>query len=73
MEVFITWSGEASHILAEGVRDFLMRAIQAITPFLSSEDIRKGQRWNEQIGARLESARYAIVCLTRSNGNPPKK
>src|SRR5688500_3532653 len=67
MDVFITWSGEASLILAEGLRRFLKRTIQRLQPFLSSEDIRKGQRWPEQIGLRLSNAKYAILCLTKDN------
>ncbi len=71
MDVFITWSGDASLRLANGLHSFLKRTIQSLRPFLSSEDIRMGQRWPEQIGARLSKSQFAIICLTKGNLQAP--
>jgi hypothetical protein len=67
MQVFLCWSGAASHKIAVALRDFLGDVIQEIKPFLSSEDIRKGQRWNAEIGRRLKDTNYGILCLTKDN------
>ena len=67
MKVFLAWSGDASHILADGLRTWLPRVIQGIKPFLSSRDIRSGSRWNEEIGGELQDTNYGILCLTRQN------
>jgi TIR domain len=71
MDVFICWSGAASHVLAEGLRLWLPRVIQAARPFLSSEDIRKGQRWNDELEGRLATTNFAILCMTPDNLQAP--
>ena len=67
MQVFLCWSGDASHKIAGALRDFLGDVIQEIKPFLSSESIRKGQRWSAEIGKQLKDSNYGIVCLTNDN------
>ena len=42
MKVFLGWSGETSHNVALALSDWLPKVIQAIRPFVSSEDIAKG-------------------------------
>lgn len=71
MEVFICWSGRASHMLAEGLREWLPLVIQAVRPFLSSEDIGKGSRWGVDLQARLAKARFGVLCMTPENLNEP--
>jgi Predicted nucleotide-binding protein containing TIR-like domain/TIR domain len=67
MRVFLSWSGQASRIVAEALRDWLPSVIQAIEPWLSSEDIPLGGRWQTKIAERLETSSVVIVCLTREN------
>ena len=67
MNVFICWSGEASHKLAEGLREWLPRVIQATKPFLSSEDISKGNRWHTELNSQLETTDYGVLCMTPEN------
>jgi len=67
MNVFICWSGPASHLLAEGLRDWLPRVIQATKPFLSSDDIAKGARWHAELNAQLETTNYGVLCMTPEN------
>jgi len=64
VEVFISWSEERSQQLARALRDWLPQVIQQIDPFMSSEDIPKGQRWLNEINARLEKETLSVICVT---------
>lgn len=71
MKVFISWSGEVSHAVALGLKDWLPNVIQALDPFVSSEDIAKGGRWLAKINAELEGAEFGIICLIPQNLTSP--
>jgi len=45
--------------------------IQSVKPFLSSNDIRSGQRWFSEIGKELQNTKFGILCLTPSNKEAP--
>jgi hypothetical protein len=53
--------------IAQALHSFLRDVIQDLEPFRSSESIRKGQRWESEIGKRLAETNYGIVCLTKDN------
>ncbi|MBZ5531132.1 MAG: TIR domain-containing protein [Acidobacteriia bacterium] len=67
MDVFISWSGERSRAAAEALRGWPPKIINAIKPWLSSEDIDKGARWGTDVASRLEAAKAGIICLTPGN------
>lgn len=71
MKVFISWSGEVSHAVALGLKEWLPNVIQALEPFVSSEDIAKGGRWLAKINAELEGAQFGVICLTPQNLQSP--
>ena len=64
LKVFISWSGDQSHALARILRDWLPDVLPFIDPWLSSEDIVKGRRWDSEIAKSLEDTSYCIVCVT---------
>jgi len=66
MEVFISWSGKSSRILAEALYEYFPMIIQDIVPFISKE-ISKGADWNKEIGSRLKNTNFGIICLTPDN------
>lgn len=67
MRVFLSWSGKRSRELAFALRDWLPSVIQAVEPWLSSEDIPMGQRWAAEISERLQETDIGIICLTPEN------
>jgi hypothetical protein len=70
-KVFISWSGDTSHALALALRDWLPEVLQAVEPWVSTEDIAKGQLWLPAVTAALKEARFGICCLTPENINSP--
>jgi hypothetical protein len=71
MKVFIGWSGETSHKVAIALHDWLPKVIQAIKPFVSSEDIARGARWSGVIALELQASDFGIICATRDNIDTP--
>ena len=71
LEIFISWSGQRSKSLAIQLRDWLKAVVQRSDPWVSERDIDAGQRWNEQISARLKSTNFGIICLTPENLSAP--
>jgi hypothetical protein len=70
MRVFISWSGDASRIVAKALASFVGECVQAAKPWMSDE-IPKGQPWSDAILTQLEESQIGIVCLTKANQNSP--
>ena len=45
--------------------------IQAIKPYISSEDIAEGARWSTEIAKELESSNFGIIFVTKENVHSP--
>lgn len=71
MKVFICWSEGRSKVVAETLRSWLKRVIQQLEPFLSTQDIRTGKRWNSEIAGQLAETKFGVLCLTRENLKSP--
>ncbi len=71
MKIFLSWSGEQSHSIARILKDWLPKVIQAIEPYMSSEDIDKGTMWSIEITKELKNSRFGILCVTRENLEAP--
>lgn len=67
MKVFISWSGQLSHRVAMLLRDWLPNVLQAVEPWLSSQDIAPGARWFSEVSSQLEAVEVGIICLTAEN------
>ena len=67
MKVFISWSGEHSKKLGEGLRDWLPGVLQLVTPYFTPSDIEKGTRWSTDISKELSESQIGILCVTRDN------
>lgn len=71
MKLFLSWSGELSKALAVELRDWVPSVIQAVKPYVSSEDISKGARWSHDIAKELEATSFGILCVTKDNVDAP--
>ena len=68
--IFLSWSGEHSHKIAEELNKFLKRVIQTAKPYISS-DIKKGSVWFSDITTTLNKNSIGIFCITQENKNKP--
>lgn len=71
MKVFISWSGTRSEYIANELRTWLPNLLQAVQPFVSTQDIKKGDRGLKVIANQLESTDVGIICLTPENLDKP--
>lgn len=71
MDVFVSWSKSVSQGVAHALHSWLPEVIQQLTPWMSSEDIDKGQRWSDAIATRLEATGQGLICVTPQNLNEP--
>jgi hypothetical protein len=67
MNVFLSWSGLLSHEIAQALATWIPQVVQAVKPWLSSQDIEKGARWFEEIGESLSTTDFGILCLSSAN------
>jgi hypothetical protein len=71
VKVFLSWSGDVSKQVAIALRDWLPNVIQAIEPWMSSEDIDKGVRWSSEIAKELDDSAAGIICVVPGNYDAP--
>jgi hypothetical protein len=71
MKVFISWSGDRSKKIAAYLHDWLPSVLQNIRPYMSAENIDKGQRWSLDIANQLQDTHYGIICVTPDNIEAP--
>lgn len=67
MRVFLCWSAVASQKIAGAMSEFLGDVIQELKPFFSTESIRKGGRWRDDIAQALSETNFGILCLTKES------
>lgn len=71
MNVFISWSGERSRLVAQLLKDWLKCVLQATEPWISSDNIERGAMWFQDLSESLGSCSVGIICLTKENKNAP--
>ncbi len=71
MEIFISWSGNRSKLIAEQLRNWLKGVLQFTAPWCSDKDIRAGEHGYDAIRIAIKDAKFAIICLTKENLNSP--
>ena len=66
-KIFISWSGDRSKKVAVVLRKWIRQVIQFLDPWMSSEDIAKGERGFEDIVQNLTESKASIICMTPDN------
>ena len=67
VKVFLSWSGKRSrsHLVADGLHNWVQKVIHLAEPFLSSDDILVGERWNGVLERELDTSGFGILCVTK--------
>lgn len=71
MKVFLSWSGVRSREVADALKDWISCVIQAVKPWVSTQDIDRGAIWFSEIGAQLQDTAVGVICLTKENKERP--
>ncbi|MFI7596671.1 hypothetical protein [Actinoplanes sp. NPDC049681] len=71
MKIFVSWSKPISMKFAQLLREWLPDVIQEVSPWVSSEDIEKGQRWALEVGEKLDAISEGILCVAAENQHEP--
>lgn len=71
VNVFISWSGVRSKILASALYNWIRKVIQPVRPWMSQENIPKGVRWAEEVAKNLKKTHLGIICITPENQDAP--
>lgn len=67
LKVFISWSGKKSHAVAEALHEWLPTVINSVEPWISSEGLRAGLKWNQQLEKELNGTSFGIIVATPRN------
>ena len=63
----MSWSKPRSNQVALLLREWIPSVVQRVEPWMSSEDIDKGQRWGAELSELLASTSQGLVCVTADN------
>jgi hypothetical protein len=66
-DVFISWSGTASQKSAEALSRWLPVWLPEVHPFVSSQNLEKGSRWERDLSKELSKNAFGILCSTPEN------
>ncbi|MFJ6416523.1 toll/interleukin-1 receptor domain-containing protein [Paeniglutamicibacter sp. NPDC091659] len=69
MKVFISWSGSETKSLAvaKALHAWLPTVVNAIEPWISTEGLRAGLKWNQQLERELDDTSFGIIVVTPWN------
>lgn len=71
MKIFISWSGQRSQALASALSDWLRLVLHYAEPWVSTSDIKPGERWSIEVAKGLQESKFGIVCVTKDNLEAP--
>ncbi|MBO0930000.1 toll/interleukin-1 receptor domain-containing protein [Fibrella aquatilis] len=71
MNLFISWSGDDSKAIAQLLKNWIPKILQAVKPYFTPSDIEKGAKWETEITKKLNECNIGIICLTSENKEKP--
>ncbi len=64
IRVFLSWSGGKSRKLASALYEWLPDVHHYVRPWLSTEEIRKGEQWSHSVRKAIKRSEFGILCIT---------
>lgn len=71
VDIVLSWSGDSSKEAALALREWLPEVLPGCNPWMSSEDIKKGDQWAPVLHGQLAKSAVIIVCVTPDNVRSP--
>lgn len=71
MNIFVSWSGDRSRLIAEAIRGWLPKVMQSVKPWMSDQDISAGARWLTEVASTLNTTSVGLICVTPENQHNP--
>ncbi|MFT8551838.1 MAG: hypothetical protein ABF739_12225 [Acetobacter okinawensis] len=73
MKVFLSWSGigSRSEAVATLLNEWLPCVIQALNPWISTQNIDQGSLWYDEVSSQLSETTTGILCLSKANQERP--
>jgi hypothetical protein len=71
MRVFVSWSGEASKVMAKGFHKFTQQVLGRADPWMSTQDIEVGTRWGDELRDAIAKSGFCVICVTKQNVQKP--
>lgn len=71
MNIFLSWSGNRSKLIAKEFKEWIRIVIKNSQPFFSSQDVTKANRWTIELAKQLKETDFGIVLMTKENVNSP--
>lgn len=67
MKIFLSWSGTRSHQVAEALRRWLVLVFPTVDAWMSSHDLKAGDRWTQELASQLANTEFGILCITQES------
>lgn len=67
MRISISWSGNLGHKVAILLSKWLPTVVQAVTPFVASDEDRKGAAWFKKVKDQFNQTDFGIICISRDH------
>jgi len=71
LDLFVSWSGAASHQAADAFQEWLTGALPGVRTWMLSEDITKGTAWFSSVSAQLSKSGACLILITPENVGSP--
>ncbi len=71
MRIFLSWSGEISKRIADEIKVYIPIIFDGKVDFFYSPEIRKGEKWQEELFKNIANCKATIICITPENKGAP--